>query len=47
MHANQSTHFGKTGGKISPRGEKIKHAQNKAKHTEVFFFFPLSVLTEG
>lgn len=37
MHANQSTHFGKKGGKMGPQGEKIKQGQNKAKHTELFF----------
>lgn len=25
---------------MGPQGEKIKHAQNKAKHTEIFFFPP-------
>lgn len=28
----------KKGGKMVPPGEKIKHAQNKAKHTKLFFF---------
>lgn len=36
MYANQSIHFGekKKRGKMGPQGEKIKQAQNKAKHTE-------------
>lgn len=34
----------KKGGKMAPPGEKIKHAQNKAKHTKLFFFFGCSHL---
>lgn len=33
----------KKGGKMAPPGEKIKHAQNKAKQTKLFF--SLGVLT--
>lgn len=36
--------FWKKKGKIVPPGEKIKQAQNKAKHTKVFFFFGCSHL---
>lgn len=33
----------KKGGKMAPPGEKIKHAQNKAKHTKLFFLWVFSL----
>lgn len=33
----------KKGGEMGPQGEKIKHEQNKAKHTELFFLWVFSL----